>query len=144
MEILLFTGHVVLSPTKLVSVCDGDQLELTCTTTEVLLIWNLRQTHEQHIRDIAIQYLGDSALQSYHYTLYGINFNISRLSPPMSLPLVSRLIISPANYRLNGTEVTCVDPLSGNSSSTTINVISEDTSQGTILNLRLSTCRSIF
>ena len=127
----------MLSPTKLVSVCVEDQLELTCTTTEILLSWRLSE------RDLTtIQYLGDSALQSYHYSLYGsINFNISRLSPPMSLPLVSRLIISPVDYRLNGTEVTCVDPLSGNSSSTAINVISEDTSQGIILNL--STCRSI-
>ena len=116
----------MLSPTNLVSVCVGDQLELTCTTTGILLRWNLSE------RDITtIQYLGDSALQSYHYTLYGINFNISRLSPPMSLPLVSQLIISPVDYRLNGTEVTCADPLSGNSSSTAITVISEDTSQGT-------------
>ena len=143
MDMINLAGYVVISPAKLVSVCVEDQVELTCTTTGILLSWNLRQTHEQHGRDItAIQYLGDSASQSYHYSLYGINFNISRLSPPMSLPLVSQLIISPANYRLNGTEVTCVDPLSGNSSSTAINVISEDTSQGTILNL--STCRSIF
>ena len=141
MDMINLTGYVVISPAKLVSVCVEDQLELMCTTSEILLSWELRYTHEQLSIITSIQYLGESASQSYHYSLYGINFNISRLSPPMSLPLVSRLIISPANYRLNGTEVMCVDPLSGNSSSTTINVISEDTSQGTILNL--STCRSI-
>ena len=38
---MLFSGGVTVSPSGLVSVCHGDQLQLTCTTTGNFLEWKI-------------------------------------------------------------------------------------------------------
>ena len=47
-----------------------------------------------------------------------VMLNFSRISPPNSQPLISRLQISPATSIVNGTEVVCADRVTCNSSST--------------------------
>jgi hypothetical protein len=47
-------------------------------------------------------------------------FNFSRISAHNSMPLMSRLVISPVSNRLNGTVMICVDADAGEMSSTTI------------------------
>ena len=50
-------------------------------------------------------------------------FNFSRISAQNSLPLMSQLLIGPADGRLNGTEVNCEDLDSSERAVTVINVI---------------------
>ena len=64
---------------------------------------------------------------------------ITRISGANVLPLVSTLLISSITDSLNGTELTCIDLWSSNSSSTTIHVISEESevTQGSLVLLIL-------
>ena len=56
-----------------------------------------------------------------------ITVTFSRISADGSPPLVSRLLIAPANDGLNGTEVNCTDIVASNTSSVHIKVINEST-----------------
>jgi hypothetical protein len=59
-------------------------------------------------------------------------FIFSRVSPSGSAPVESLLLISSASSYLNGTVVNCIDRTTGNSSSTIINIIT-DQFYGTLL-----------
>ena len=56
------------------------------------------------------------------------SFNFSRVSPANRLPLVSKLMVTPARSSINGTEVICMctDVITDVSSSTTVFVVNEN------------------
>ena len=53
-------------------------------------------------------------------------FNISRVSAQNTLPLTSRLLISPVSNNLNGTEVNCTNQETSETASTVVSIINED------------------
>ena len=106
-------------------VCSGDELELTCTLASGrVLEWNVTLMPPE---DVTFEYVIDSITQTIpEYTVIingSVMFTFSRVSPSNSRPLISRLLISPATNVVNGTEIMCVDRETLNSSSTTVNVV---------------------
>jgi hypothetical protein len=119
---------VMISPPGIVSVCSGDQLELTCTTPGSLLEWTFflvraRELEGDRRYDRVLH--SDSVPATSDLKVNSITFTFSRISSQGSLPLISRVVIDPANDDLNGTEVNCTDVLASNTSSTYIEVINE-------------------
>ena len=125
-------GEVLISPSGTALACDGGQLELTCSLlTGRLLEWNVNLLPE----DDSFEYVLDSltlTLPSHTVRVKStIEFTFSRVSPPNSRPLTSRLVISQVNSSvINGTVVSCADGETCNSSSTVINVVSDQTIEG--------------
>ena len=104
--------------------------ELNCTTTGGYLEWDFCITANGSITTIPRRLVNNGAGPGLTLTPLmtdSILFHISRVSLPKSLPLVSKLLISPATNSRNGTEVncTCTDSLTGVSSSTIVFVINE-------------------
>ena len=105
-----YTGAVILSPSGIVTVCSGDQLELICTLTDPgssLLEWRITST-----TSISVQQAIEAATPSdqiSHFIVNSTSFTTSRISAQGQLPLVSRLLINPVTIGLNGTVVDCTD-----------------------------------
>ena len=122
---------IVLSPgsevdTVIAPVCSGGKLELICTTGAKFLQWSYISPISGAQRNL---YLIDSvtpALVPHIQTVKSSTFNVSRITPNNALPLMSRLLIGPANDNLNGTVVICQEVGTTNSSSTVINIIQDD------------------
>ena len=127
----MHAGEVTISPSGTALACDGDQLELTCHITGRVLEWNinvlLEDDHFESILDSVSQ-----TLPSHTITVNAtIKFVFTRISPPNSQPLTSRLVISQADSGIiNGTVVSCVDRETRNSSPTIINVITDQAIMG--------------
>ena len=124
---MVHTGALMISPSGIASVCSGGHLDITCTTSGTFIRWYIRPENE------------NSASRTYTRTLSSLNvvssvaslminstmFSFSRISTQGTLPLSSRLEISPVSEILNGTEVKCEDVTAMvNSSATTVNIIS--------------------
>ena len=127
--------QVVVSPPDVATACNGQTLELMCSTPGRVLQWSfaLNQTNENFVRfpsTQSFQFLGPSSHQTHHVFINPVNYTYLRLSPPDILPLVTKLVISPVNESFNGTEVTCTDVENSVSSSTVIHVVHEDQVDG--------------
>ena len=131
------TPLLKLSPSGLVPVCSGDQLEVICNTTETFLTWDIlwipdgATTAVNHGGQI-INHQSPHDETSCYVIINSVFFNISRISPVNTLPMISRLVISPANSSINGTEVVCRDVIQSYIyQSATIHVLNEgDSLQG--------------
>ena len=116
---MYLSGLATIVPSRTASVCIGDQLELLCsTTTGDFLRWSLNPLLNQH----TIQRIGENN-QISTFPIGSVNLTFSRISPRDSLPLMSRLSISPASENLNGTLVNCEDLEAQEMSSTVIIII---------------------
>ena len=121
------TGGVTISSSAdIAPVCNGDELELTCTVLGRALEWNVSipwmppefMTLKHTLTSV------ERISPDHTITINGsISFTFSRITLPDSQPLVSRLLISPAIGAVNGTVVICTDRETRNSSSTTVNVV---------------------
>lgn len=116
----------MLSPHGMAPVCDGEQLELTCATTGTVLEWKITLNARNYSRLISISSVTSNLTLPSSTAL----FTFSRKSTLRSMPLISALLISPANNDLNGTVVNCIDSTTSSSLVTVVNVINEDISQG--------------
>ena len=139
--VIIKQGAVTIAPSGTISVCNGDQLELTCMITDSghrsfsILVWNVTLIS------------GDETIPPVTYTpaispssptdqrirriVNSTSFTFSRISPQNSFPFVSRLLISSVSSRVDGTEVNCLDALTSESSSTTVvNITSGHPIQG--------------
>lgn len=122
---------IVLSPggeidTVTAPVCSGGELELLCITGRSFLQWSYILPMSGVQRNI---YIVDSVTPTLVPHLQTVNssiFNISRTTPYDTLPLMSRLLISPVNDSLNGTVIICQEVGTDNSSSTIITIIKYD------------------
>jgi hypothetical protein len=108
-------------------VCSGGQLELICTIAGELLQWRFSVIRGDSEVTRTITSTG-SAISPL--TVNSMMFNFSRISPHNSMPLMSRLVISPVSNSLNGTVMNCVDLDTGEVASTTIIVGESGTLQG--------------
>ena len=122
-------GLVEISPSMIAPVCQiGDQLELMCTTSGVLVLqsWQLISNPESGRMLVQLQQIssaGSSGVDSGPITINSTTFNSSRLSGPGNLPLITRMIISPVAKGLNGSQVRCVNALASEQSATTTIVV---------------------
>ena len=128
---------MTLSPPGVAPVCNGGQLELTCTTAGRFLRWRFTVIRGNEtitiIRTIQAAVPAGDAIS--HLTLNSTMFNFSRTSSEGSLPLTSKLVIGPVSSNLNGTVMNCIDLVSSNLSSTTIVVREREPLQSTYINI---------
>ena len=106
--------------------CNGSQLELTCTTTRDFLQWRLSVITRLFIRTIT----SASNVMS-QLVVNSTVFTFTRLSAEGNLPVVSRLLISPVSWGLNGTEMSCMDLITSETAVTIIKII-DDHLQGKV------------
>ena len=114
-----------LSSDKVANVCDGDELQLTCDVPGTFLEW--RSTYLLP-GGYVVQNGGIARNETRQVN--SVTITISRISDANILPLLSVLTVNPVTADLNGTEITCTDLESTNSTSTIINVINSDSIQG--------------
>ena len=124
---------MTLYPSGTVLVCDGGQLEFICSITDnYYLQWSIAVPTDDNRTDFNVY---TWLLTVYDYwarvsqlsVSSAVMLTFSVISPRRTLPLSSRLLISPVIDNLNGTEVTC-DPLTSISShSATISIIDNST-----------------
>ena len=119
----------MISPSGVASVCSGGQLELTCTTPGTILEWSFFLVPEGEImaRRFFRSLHSGSVPATSDLKVNSITFTLSRISAEGSLPVMSRLLITPVSDDLNSTEVSCTDVVASNTSSTHIKVINEST-----------------
>ena len=121
----------MIIPSRIVPVCTGDQLELTCNVTGDQVEWSVFGIPENET--VAVRY-GRRFLNSHTRTdsVLTVNSILFTFSHQNELPLVTRLITSPISNDINGTEVVCTDTVSQprSSSSTTVIVISRNSVLG--------------
>ena len=114
----------MISPPGVAPVCDGDQLELTCTTIGSHLEWRFNvirgnaTTATEFSRIILAT--GSASDTMSQLVVNSITFRFSRISAEDSLPVMSRLLISPVSSSLNETVVHCEDLDTSEVSSTTV------------------------
>ena len=122
---MVHAGASMISPSGIASVCSGEHLDITCTTSGTFLRWYIRFENENSASRTYTRTLSSMGVASSVASLM-INstiFSFSRISTQGSLPLSSRLEISPVSEILNKTEVKCEDVTAAvNSSATTINI----------------------
>lgn len=127
-----FAGWLLISPSEEAVVCEGEQLELMCTTNATFLRWiSLLQTEQERtIQTYSryISYADESEQASSFFVTNYTSFNVLRVSHQRRLPLVSRLIINTVTIGLNGTKVNCTEAYTPSimMASTTINIIGEN------------------
>ena len=131
---LYYSGAAIISPPGLAPVCDGDQLELTCTTTGSQLEWRFNvirgntTTATEFSRIISA--VGSASDAISLLVINSITFRFSRTSVEDSLPVMSRLLIGYVSRSLNGTVINCEDVGMSEVSSTTVVVRETDSLQG--------------
>jgi hypothetical protein len=106
----LDSGAVTLSPSGVAPVCSGDQLELVCTATGDSLQWrfSMFRGNETTATEIT-RTISSTRSTILPLTVNSMVFNFSRISAHNSMPVISRLVISPVSNSLNGTVMNCVD-----------------------------------
>ena len=104
------TGVVVISPSPVAAVCqEGDQLELTCTSSDIFLRWEITVFPENMTYVQApITSVGASGIPP-PLMISGSMITFSRLSGPNVLPLISRVTVASVSIGLNGTVVKCFE-----------------------------------
>ena len=115
------SAGLLLSPSEKAVVCEGEQLELICTTSASFHRWlsllSLKQG-EDHTYSRYVSSEGEANLAS-SFSVNSTSFNFSRVSHENESPLVSRLLIGPVSNNLNGTKVNCTDAILNNANFTT-------------------------
>lgn len=100
----------MISPSEVAPVCSaGQQLVLTCNTTERFLRWSFSLLNEEGnimIYTRAVTSI-DGSQQVSHIIVNSTSFMFSRTSSQGMLPLISKLLINPLSNGLNGTKVNC-------------------------------------
>ena len=126
-------GAVTLSPSGVAPVCSGDQLELMCTITGELLQWRFRVFRGDETSATQLTRAVSSTSPATSYLIVNSTvFNFSRISAHNSVPVMSRLVISPVSNGLNGTVMSCVEVHRREVASTTIIVGERGALQGIV------------
>ena len=125
-----WAGELILSPSEEAVICEGEKLELVCTTNATYLQWSWSLQIEQGKMETSSRYISstDMSQQPSPVVMNSTLFNASRVSHQRQSPLVSRLLIYPMNIGLNRTIIvncTEVDVTPNEMASTTINVVGD-------------------
>ena len=115
-----------VSPSGVAPVCqEGDQLEVTCTSSGTVHRWGFTIFPENvSYTATPVTSAGTSGV-SQTLTFSGSMITFSRLSGQGVLPLISRAVVSPVRSGLNRTVVNCFEGVSSTDSvaTTTIRII---------------------
>ena len=109
-------------------ICEGEELELICTSNETFLQWSWSLQIEpgkvsEHSRFISST---DASQQIDSVSVNSTSFHISRVSHQGRLPLVSRLLISPVSLKVNAViTANCTEVLVDGMASITINMVGD-------------------
>ena len=117
---------MTIHPSGTVSTCNGDQVELTCTTSGIFHEWIFYVVPDNEFETNTSQYsrvFSVNGDRSLNLTVNSIKFTFWRKSEQGSTPLTTSLIIDPINKNYLGAEVACVDTETRNSSSIFLNII---------------------
>ena len=108
-------------------VCEGEQVELMCTTNMRILEWVSTPliTNEQRQVRTFMRFIASEGVSQQMSTMIvnSTMFNVSRVSSRDELPLVSKLVINPVSNGLNGTEVNCTERDMNNENTAVASVI---------------------
>ena len=96
---------------RVVSVCPGEQLPLTCTSNNsASLRWSITIPERNITRSRLVPNIGSKDLTPIKETLnhsVTVTFRFTRTSEDGALPLVSQLLLERATNHLQGTEIRC-------------------------------------
>ena len=113
-------------------VCEGEQLELICSTNVSILGWASLPLQNEHGEvQTFMRFISSVGVsqQVFTMTVNSTLFNVSRVSSQDESPLVSRLAIIPVSIGLNRTKVNCTERAMNNENtimtSTTIYILGE-------------------
>ena len=96
--------------------CLDEQHTLVCSTDHLFLVWNVRKTSQPSLDEMrSVSSSGQNPV-ILPIRVILTNFEISRDSPQMTLPLVSTMTIENVNSNLEGTVITCTGQNSSSSS----------------------------
>ena len=98
----------MLLPHEQASVCHGEQLQLTCSTTEIYLKWSYSLYNEQGLLINYTRKLSSLDISQQHSQII-VNstlFDFARISH-QGLPLISTLMINSVVNGLNGVDIGC-------------------------------------
>ena len=113
-------------PSGVAPVCrEGDQLELTCTSSDIFLRWEFTVLPENITHTtVPVSSVGISGIPP-PLTFSGSMIIFSRLSGQDIVPLISRTVVNPVRSGLNGAVVNCFEGISSIDSvaTTTIKII---------------------
>ena len=123
-------GVVEISPSGVAPVCqEGDQLELMCSVTGIVLRWEFTVKSMTYI-PTPITSLGPNAEPSPPVMIDNTTtFTFLRLSAEDS-PVISRMIVNHVSRGLNGTVVNCREGLTSQSDVATTTILIIDPGQG--------------
>jgi hypothetical protein len=111
-----------------VILCEGEELELICTTNTTFLQWSWSLQIEQGEVHKYSRFISstDVSQQSSSVSENSTRFNISRVSHQRRLPLVSRLLINPVFLKVDAvTKVNCTELQTNVMASITINMMGD-------------------
>ena len=113
-----------------ISICEGEKLELICTTNGSFLQWSWSLQIKRGKIETSSRFISSTDLsqQLNPVVMNSTLFNASRVSHRWRSPLVSRLVIYPMNISVNRTIVvncTEVDATPNEMASTTINIVGD-------------------
>ena len=101
-----YTGVFELVPTEEVSVCPGNQLELTCSTSESMFLqWNLTIPHYE-VTDTRVISASNMVGTVTPLQVPSVAFTFSITS---ASPLTSNLLINSTTGNLNDTKIICTE-----------------------------------
>ena len=100
-------GAVMISPSPRASVCRvGGRLEVTCTTTQRALTWNLTIIGATNS---ITRTLSTTTLNQNIVLINSATLIFSRVSEVRASPLVSMLVVPAISQGLNGTRINCME-----------------------------------
>ena len=103
------TGVVEISPSAVAPVCQvGGELELTCTSSGTIHRWEVTVMMPQTMTYELTPILSIGGMPQL-VMINNSTFTTSKLSGEDSLPLMSRIVVSPVSAALNGTVVNCFE-----------------------------------
>ena len=101
-------------------------MEILCTTQERFLEWSFFLVPDGQTMARRFSRALHSGSATSDLEVNSIIFTFSRISAEGSQPVMSRLLIYPANEELNGTLVNCTDVLASETKSTSVLIVNEE------------------
>ena len=131
---LKMTGRLVLSSSETLLVCRvGERAEVTCTTIEQVLRWQITVPEGNGRTDTRHQSYNSLSQTATPLEIDSSTINFTRTSVRGNLPLTSRLEIDHVSAGLNGTMITCTEVgnlMNPDTSETVIFILGQDLTRG--------------
>ena len=147
---LKMTGRLVLSPSEALLVCGvGERAEVTCTTTEHVLRWQITVPGGNGRTDTRHQSYDSLSQSATPLEINSSMITFTRTSVQGRLPLTSRLEIDHVSAGLNGTVINCTEVglnlVNPDTSGTVLFILGQDYANGNLFRIKIinDTCINI-